>query len=133
MKIRQGFEVSFVQENTRRYQSETEILNNRLNATTFALKQSENRIDSIRNIHALGEELLAEIKALYPQIKGCSYTETYSYFTQKDSVVRSNRAPLVIFSLPRNSLRTADKNKIEEWLKSRLRKQEVFTYFDETR
>ncbi len=133
LKIRQGFEVSFVQENTRRYQSETEILNNRLNATTFALKQSENRIDSIRNIHALGEELLAEIKALYPQIKGCSYTETYSYFTQKDSVVRSNRAPLVIFSLPRNSLRTADKNKIEEWLKSRLRKQEVFTYFDETR
>lgn len=133
LKIRQGFEVSFVQENTRRYQSETEILNNRLNATTFALKQSENRIDSIRNIPALGEKLLAEIKALYPQINGCSYTETYSYFTQKDSVVRGNRAPLVIFSLPRNSLRTADKNKIEEWLKSRLGRSEVFTYFDETR
>ncbi|MGI6048683.1 MAG: TIGR00341 family protein [Petrimonas sp.] len=133
LKINQGFKASFVQENARRYQSETEILNNRLNATTFALKQSENRIDSIRNIPAFGEKLLAEIKPLYPQIRGCSYTETFSYYTQNDSIVRSNRAPLVIFSLPRNALRTADKNKIEEWLKKRLGKQDVISYFEEIR
>ncbi len=133
LKISQGFEASFVQENTRRYQSETEMLNNRLNATTFALKQSENRIDSIRNIPAFGEKLLAEIKTLYPQIRGCSYTETFSYYTQNDSIVRTNRAPLVIFSLPRNALRTSDKNKIEEWLKKRLGKSEVISYFEETR
>ena len=131
LKIQQGFEVSFVQENTRRYQSETEILNNRLNAATFALKQSESRIDSMRNIPVLGEKLLTEIKTLYPQINGCSYTETFSYLTQKDSVVRTGRTPFVVFSLQRNSLRAADKNKIEEWLKSRLNKAEVIAYFDE--
>jgi hypothetical protein len=131
--ISQGFEASFVQENTRRYQSETEILNNRLNAVTFALKQAENRIDSIRNIPALGEKLLLEIQPLYPQISGCSYTETFSYFTQKDSIRRSDRTPLVVFTVPRNALRTADKNKIEEWLKSRLQRPQVLAYFDEVR
>lgn len=133
LKISQGFQAAVVQENTRRYQSETEILNNRLSATTFALKQSENRIDSIRNIPALGEKLLAEIKTLYPQINGCSYTETFSYFTREDSVIRTNRTPLVIFSLSRNSLRPADKSKIEEWLKNRLDRAEVVSYFNETR
>ncbi|MEA4995510.1 MAG: TIGR00341 family protein [Petrimonas sp.] len=133
LSISQGFEASFVQENTRRYQSETEILNNRLNATTFALRQAENRIDSIRNIPALGEKLLSEIQPLYPQINGCSYTETFSYFMRKDSILRSNRTPLVIFTVPRNALRTADKNKIGEWLKSRLEKPEVLTYYDEIR
>jgi hypothetical protein len=133
LSISQGFEASFVQENTRRYQSETEILNNRLNATTFALRQAENRIDSIRNIPALGEKLLSEIQPLYPQINGCSYTETFSYFMRKDSILRSNRTPLVIFTVSRNTLRTADKNKIGEWLKSRLEKPEVLTYYDEIR
>jgi len=133
LSISQGFEASFVQENTRKYQSETEVLNNRLNAVTFALKQSENRIDSIRNIPALGEKLLLEIQPLYPQISGCSYTETFSYFTQKDSIRRSDRTPLVVFTVPRNALRTADKNKIEEWLKSRLQRPQVLAYFDEVR
>lgn len=133
LSISQGFEASFVQENTRRYQSETEVLNNRLNATTFALKQAENRIDSIRNIPALGERLLSEIQPLYPQISGCSYTETFSYFMRKDSILRSNRTPLVVFTVPRNALRTADKNKIGEWLKNRLEKPEVLTYYDEIR
>ena len=133
LSISQGFEASFVQENTRRYQSETEVLNNRLNATTFALKQAENRIDSIRNIPALGERLLSEIQPLYPQISGCSYTETFSYFMRKDSILRSNRTPLVIFTVSRNTLRTTDKNKIGEWLKSRLEKPEVLTYYDEMR
>ncbi|CAK7033683.1 MAG: hypothetical protein PETM_01396 [Petrimonas sp.] len=133
LSISQGFEASFVQENTRRYQSETEVLNNRLNATTFALKQAENRIDSIRNIPALGEKLLSEIQPLYPQISGCSYTETFSYFMRKDSILRSNRTPLVIFTVSRNALRTADKNKIGEWLKNRLEKPEVLTYYDEMR
>ncbi|HBG79262.1 MAG TPA: DUF389 domain-containing protein, partial [Porphyromonadaceae bacterium] len=91
------------------------------------------RIDSIRNIPALGERLLSEIQPLYPQISGCSYTETFSYFMRKDSILRSNRTPLVIFTVSRNTLRTADKNKIGEWLKSRLEKPEVLTYYDEMR
>jgi len=131
LRISQGFDASFVQENTRRYQSETELLSNRLNAVTFALKQAEARVDSIRNIPSLGKRLLSEIEPLYPQISGCSYTETFSYSLQKDTIRRSERIPLVVFTLPRNTLRAADKKKIAEWLKSRLEEAEVLTYFDE--
>ena len=131
LNIKQGFDATFVQENTRRYQSEAEILNNKLNATVFALHQSENRVDSIRNIPALGEKLLSEIRTLYPQILACSYTETFSYSTRKDSVIRGEMMPLVVFSTTRNSLRQPDKTKIEEWLNSRLGKKKVTAFFDE--
>lgn len=132
LKIRQGFEATLVQENTRRFQSETELLNNRLNAATFALRQSEKRADSIRNIPALGEALLNEIKPLYPQIKGCSYAESFSYFTRNDSVIRGEPIPFVVFSSSRNSLRLTDKKKIEEWLERRVNQKNAVAFFDET-
>lgn len=132
LSIKQGFEASFVQENTRKFQSEAEILNDRLKATAFALQQSERRADSIKNISVLGETLLAEIRTLYPQIKGCSYTESFSYFTRNDSVIRGEQAPLILFTVSPNSLRPADKNKIHEWLKSRLYKRNATAFFNES-
>ena len=130
LRISQGFDASFVQENTRRYQSETELLSNRLNAVTFALKQAEARVDSIRNIPSLGKRLLSEIEPLYPQISGCSYTETFSYSLQRIPFVAAREFARCFHSRP-ETLRAADKKKIAEWLKSRLEEAEVLTYFDE--
>jgi uncharacterized hydrophobic protein (TIGR00271 family) len=129
--IRQGFEASLIQEKTQKYQTETEILNSKITALTFALRQRENQIDSILNIPMTGERILKEIKPLYPQIQGCAYAETYSFLFDKDSLTQSPKVPLVVFKAPRNSLRISDKRKIEEWLRNRLDNEDVNVLFEE--
>ena len=76
LMISQGYDASMVQENVRKYQSESERLSAQLAATTFNLRKSEGRVDSIRNIPLFGEKILSEIKPLFPQIAWCSYAET---------------------------------------------------------
>ena len=131
INIRQGFEASLIEEKTRKYQTETEILNSKITALTFALRQRENQIDSILNISMTGERILKEIKPLYPQIQGCTYAETYSFTFDEDSLTQSPKVPLVVFKAPRNSLRTSDKRKIEEWLRNRLDNEDVNVLFEE--
>ena len=118
--IRQGFDANLIRENVRKYQTESERLNSQLAATTFALRQTEGRVDSIRNIPLFGEKILGEIKPLYPQVQACSYSETYLFTMVNDTTRQSEMVPMVVFTSPRNGLRTSDRNKIEEWLKSRL-------------
>jgi len=131
LAIRQGYDASMVQENMRKYQSETERLAAQLAATTFNLRKSEERVDSIRNIPLYGEKILSEIKPLFPQIIGCSYAETYLFSAVNDSIQHSGMVPMVVFSVPRNGLRVADRERIEEWLKNRLENEQVKTIFEE--
>ena len=131
--IRQGYDASMVQENVRKYQSESERLAGQLAATTFTLRQTEGRVDSIRNIPLFGEKILSEIKPLFPQITGCSYAETYLFSSVNDSTQRTGMVPMVVFTLPRNGLRQADRSRIEEWLKNRLGNEQVKTVFEEVR
>jgi hypothetical protein len=102
-----------------------------LAATVFTLRQTEGRVDSIRNIPFFGEKILGEIKPLYPQIQSCSYSETYLFTTVNDSTRRSEMMPVVIFIVPRNGLRISDRSKIEEWLKSRLNNPHAKTVIEE--
>ncbi len=131
IEIHQGFDANLMQENVRKYQSESERLNNKLAATVFTLRQTEGRVDSIRNIPFFGEKILGEIKPLYPQIQSCSYSETYLFTTVNDSIRRSEMMPVVIFIVPRNGLRISDRSKIEEWLKSRLNNPRAKTVIEE--
>ena len=64
-------------------------------------------------------------KHLYPQISSCSYSETFIY---SDSV-KSAKVPLVIMFAKKASLKNSDKQKIEDWLKSRLQNSNVKTLF----
>jgi uncharacterized hydrophobic protein (TIGR00271 family) len=130
--IHQGFEASLIEEKTRIYQTETEILNNKIKALSFALMQREHQMDSILNIPVTGERMLKEIKPLYPQIQGCTYAETFSFTFEKDTLKQLPKVPLVVFKAPRNSLRVSDKRKIEEWLRNRLNNEGVNVLFDET-
>ena len=131
IEIHQGFDANLMQENVRKYQSVSERLNNKLAATVFTLRQTEGRVDSIRNIPFFGEKILGEIKPLYPQIQSCSYSETYLFTTVNDSIRRSEMMPVVIFIVPRNGLRISDRSKIEEWLKSRLNNPRAKTVIEE--
>lgn len=128
--VKQGLDVSVIQESSKKIQSESEILSNRLSATSFALQQTEKRMDSIRSIPLFGEQILTEINKLYPQISTCLYAETYRFSSEKDSISQSAKTPLVIFTSPRNVLRASDQNKIREWLRERLKNEQVIALFE---
>ncbi len=128
--IKEGFGASIVEENTRKFQTEAEQLNNKLSAAAFALQQVELKNDSILNIPTRGENILKEIKSIYPQIIKCTYSESYTYTAENDTTIRSAKIPVVVLSTSRANLRNTDKKKITDWIKNRLNNEEAVTIFE---
>jgi hypothetical protein len=78
------------------------------------------------SINRTGYFLLTEIQALYPQIKACSFAETNRYETQKD---KGEKVTLVILSVE-GHLKYEDRERIETWAKSRLKREQVAVIFE---
>ena len=107
---------------TQKLTTETENLNNKLTATSFALQQSQNKLDSLKTIEDQGRSMLKEIKEFYPQIIACSYAVTYIH---PDTV----KTPIVIYT-SRATIYRNDRNKIINWTKSRLKNEKAKIYFE---
>ena len=54
-----------------------------------------------------------------------------SFSSVNDSVHRSSMVPMVVFSVPRNRLRNAERARVEEWLKNRLGNDQAKVVFEE--
>jgi len=98
-----------------------------LNRLKILLDNSQNKIDSLSNQTMLGKQLLGEIKALYPSIETCTYSEGLEYGAKNN---QSKKVFMVSFS-SQNKLAASDKDKIEDWLKNRIKSDNVKTYFEE--
>lgn len=108
---------------------ETIKLKNELVSLQKELANKEILLDSIVIKKLLGKSLLSEINSFFPQIKGCSYAETVVFNTSKQKPVET---ALVLFAATRHHLTTADKQKIDQWVKSRLKTKSVMVVFDES-
>jgi uncharacterized hydrophobic protein (TIGR00271 family) len=120
--IEQG--LSFVnadEKNLEVYKLREEISN--LNLT---LINKESKLDSIRNVSTFAKVLLAEIKALYPQVTGCSYSESFSYH---DSVSYPIKSSLIILAVDK-ALSDTEKSKIINWLSKRLNSESVRVIYE---
>ena len=128
--INSGANLSILDQSKQRYESEKDILAKQLNVTEFMLQKSEKKLDSIQQLPAMGNMILQEIRPLYSQISSCSYTESYIY---SDSV-KSAKVPIVILftkKASKLSLNKTDKQKIEDWLKIKLKNKNVKALFEE--
>ena len=125
IKIISGTDAEVLRQSTMRFRTEADELESKLNATTSTLKMTQNRLDSVQNIPAMGENLLKEITKLYPQISTCSYSETIIYA----DTTQTKRIPMVVFTSDRVINRT-DRNKISEWVQTRLENKETKTLFE---
>lgn len=103
-------------------QSETDILNSKLAATSFFLQKTKQKLDSVQRLPYMGDNLLSEIKQIYPQIETCSYSETYIF---PDT---TKKVSLVVMGVGK-TLNNYDKDKINNWLKSRLKTEQVKVLF----
>jgi hypothetical protein len=120
-----GTDAEILRQSTNRYISETQELEGKLNAVTSNLQNTQNTLDSIRNIPKIGENLLMEIKKLYPQINTCSYAETIIY----QNSTQSSLIPMIIFT-SKKTLNRTDQNKISEWVQTRVNNKDAKTIFE---
>ncbi len=119
--IQQGLALKIDDANIELYRLKEQIfnLNNLLNK-----KNSE--IDSLLGRQKFGQTILNEIKAIFPQINGCLYSESINYH---DTVKTPQTIPVVILSTS-SRIQDADKIKINEWLKQRLKTENLKIYYE---
>lgn len=108
-------------------ETELERLTGEVNRLKSSIVSKEHTIDSLKNIPSLGKEVMAEIKAFYPEISSCSFSETMVY-SKGDSTTVAR--PMSIVHLHANEKISQEaKDKITSWIKVRLKKENVEVYF----
>lgn len=122
INITNGTDVSILEQQKQKMQSETDILNNQIAAISFSLQQKQQQIDSIQNIPTIGKVLLEEIKTLYPEIINCAYSQTHIY---PDTTLR-----MVVVLSSKKYINKKNKAKIEAWTKERLKNENTKIYFN---
>lgn len=125
IKILSGTDAEVLRQSTMRFRTEAQELESKLNATASTLQQTQSRLDSVRNIPTMGENLLKEITKLYPQISTCSYSETIIYA----DTVQTERLPMVVFTSDK-VIGRADRSKISDWVQTRLENKKAKTLFE---
>lgn len=129
ISIKQGFSLSEGgNELDEEAQKQTEHLNNNLNAAIFEVKEKNKKIDSLLATPLLGQEILREVKAMYPKISSCTYSETFLY---SDSSTVNNDYKVITFSAPRRYVSSSDSEKIMNWLKAKLAFDRILLFVQE--
>ncbi len=119
--IEQGLTFAQESSNLEILKLKEQILN--LNAL---LIRKNNEIDSIVSKQKFGNELLKEIKTIYPQINNCFYSES---ITLGDSLNQSQIIPVVVLSSNKR-IAQQDRVKIDNWLRERLKNDKVKIFYE---
>lgn len=122
--IKQGLTFSDATKST----SEIDNLKSKVSKLSVELTKAKKEKDSISNVGFVGKDILEEIRALYPQIKGVSYSNTYLFEEYNDSTDKIN---LVIFEIEEFSLSKEQKSNINRWVKKRLNADRIKVYYIE--
>ncbi|MEX1189930.1 MAG: DUF389 domain-containing protein [Bacteroidia bacterium] len=120
ISISQGFSSNIQELN------EAQQLRNKLNATLNVLNKVNQQVDSLKSIPNQGQQMYNEIKPLFPQIKSCSYSVSKVY---GEAVKDSSEVKVIVFSIEKGSVESADRKKIVSWLNARIGKKNVIAYF----
>ncbi|TDB67542.1 TIGR00341 family protein [Arundinibacter roseus] len=123
IQLEQGFSLLDEKKNV----DEISKLNSEINRLKMVLSKKEQDADSLRIRLEIGKQLLTEVKAFYPQVTTCSYAEAKSY---DDSTKKYVQEPLVIFISRKEDFSTADRAKLQTWLKNRLNNKTARAYFE---
>lgn len=102
-------------------------LKDELSRIKIDFEKEKYRTDSIKNIPLLGRQLLNEIRTLFPNVKACSYSETFLYAETEEPI----SAAVVILKTGRSELEENEKHKIQLWLKERIKKDKIDVYYDD--
>lgn len=107
--------------------AEIEIMRKELSRMTLLLQEKEQQIDSLSLQRTIGRTILDEIKALYPQMSTCIYTNTLSF---SDRVAKPSTIDLIVFKYKGEEPTQTDKEKIREWLQTKLGAENVKVIYE---
>lgn len=120
--IEQGFSLNSQEIN------ENEVLKNRLNAMNLNIQKKEKILDSLQRIPEKGHDLYNELKTLFPEVLSCSFANTKNF---SDSIKDWYNYSLVIIYVPKNKIKSGDKNKITDWMAKRFKDENIKVIFEE--
>jgi uncharacterized hydrophobic protein (TIGR00271 family) len=106
--------------------AELEAVRAELNKLQVLLKERDHRIDSLKFVPLMGKELFMEIRPIFPQITGCTYAESVNF---SDEMIIGQVTRIVVFNLIESSLPPQDQKKIMQWLKSRLKSDNIQVFY----
>lgn len=95
--------------------SEMDNLKSELRKFQSIVIERDQKIDSIQKSRMLGEQTFSEIKALYPEISSCIYSDTYLFH---DTLKKPKDVKVFLFAL-KSEISNDNKAKIKKWLQSR--------------
>lgn len=101
-------------------------LNEQISNLTLSLHKKNSEMDSILNQQKFGQLLLNEIQTIYPQIRGCLYSESYVFH---DTLSSPLKTPVVILSVEAD-MGDSDRSKVNNWIRQRLKKDWVKIYYE---
>jgi uncharacterized hydrophobic protein (TIGR00271 family) len=125
ISIEQGFQSDLV-ESDRDNQQRIERLQTELVDVLETIEVNQTKLDSLSTQSTLGKDLLKEINAILPQIKGCSITHS-PYFSM-DSDEQNQMVPTVFFTID-DEVSDSEKDGIRRWLKQKLKSDYVMLSF----
>ncbi len=91
-----------------------------------ALQEKDRALARQQEQETRGKQILNEVRILYPQIATCAYTETLVYADTSAAV----KTAITVFKTSGKDIAAADKSKIEQWLKTRLRLERVVVLYE---
>lgn len=115
LKVQQGLKIKNYEE-LMHSDDQFEQLNGEINRLKSALFLRERQMDSLQRIPGKGQQLLKEIRTIFPEIQSCSYANSQCYV---DSLGKMAPATLVYFSVE-DDFPEENRAKVEKWLLNRL-------------
>ncbi|MDY4790462.1 MAG: DUF389 domain-containing protein [Bacteroidales bacterium] len=107
--------------------AETLRLQKELYEISNLLEAKTEELDSIRNLAQTGNALLNELRKFYPEIKSLSYANTLEY---NDTTNLPKTIKLVILKAKDSPIQNNDKEKINQWVETRLKEQNVRVIYE---
>jgi uncharacterized hydrophobic protein (TIGR00271 family) len=123
LTIKEGFSIT----EKRNENTEIENLKLEINRLNQDIKTKDELLTVAKDQKLIGNQLLAELNALYPNVYSCAYSESLLF---QEGVAESSPIAMVLVKVKDRKLKNSEKVKIREWMKNRLSSKPVDVYFE---
>jgi len=127
--FKQGFSIDDVGERDAQADGQMNALKAEINRLQFILNEKAKNEKKLKARALLGQQILTEIKPLYPQILGCAFAEANAFGRLDDT--GEKHTDIVVFKIQPRSLKAADKRKIKRWLQTRSEIKNIRVFYEQ--
>lgn len=122
------FTQGFSTEVSEKQSGESESLKAEIYRLRLTLSEIEKEKEAETADMMTGRDLLQEIRAIWPQVEACTYSDTYTFIADEPEPV-----PVKTIVLKTSSRKLAgnEKERISNWLKSRLKSEDLIIHYEE--